>query len=193
MGLRRRQLSVATQVIERLQLGEQVAGGSDRLSLGGLPATQFSLKLSLKLLTHRIALTGQLLADPRMPSRIDQCGPKDRGGGFVKSQPHRNERLNAVSEWPLADAVQLREFYSDLVASLDDCFEQLTRVGEVPVERTKRQTRPSGGLLNRGKHRFLGEHFQHDVEHRIDVALPPGLTAVEHLSDVLGIRHRLRW
>ena len=90
----------------------------------------------------------------------------------------------------MADAVQLREFRTDLVASLDDCFEQLAWVGEVPVEGTKRQTRPSGRLLNRGKHRFLGEHFQHDVEHRIDVALPPGLPAVEHLGDVLGIRHR---
>ncbi|NDH87144.1 MAG: NADP-dependent oxidoreductase [Actinobacteria bacterium] len=94
------------------------------------------------------------------------------------------EALTDLSAWVEDGSLRHRQHILEGIESFPEGLRMLFR-GE-----TKRQTRPSGGLLNRGKHCFLGEHFQHDVEYRIDVALPPGLTAVEHLGDVLGIRHR---
>ena len=87
--------------------------------------------------------------------------------------------MKSFVERPLTNVRDVGEIDGLLSASNDRCFDQLSGVGEVAVERPERQSGTLRGLLDRRKHHVLSEHFKDHVKHGVTVALPPGRAPID--------------
>ncbi len=192
MSFGNRKFTVSAKVIDRFKLGQQITGRHHGFTLGLWELLKFGSKLQLKLGAHLVAVLGALKVDAGMPGRIGQRCPKDRTNPLVKSKPHRNKLFNAMSERSLADCVDPSEFGPDFVVSLDSGFEELARVGKVAIQRTQRQPGSGSRLLDGREHCVFGEHFEHDIDNRIDIAFSSGHPSIDrfvHLECIRNIGH----
>ena len=70
-----------------------------------------------------------------MMGSISHRCPKGRSRYFVQPEPHGNKIVYSVGNESLADGREQDRFGNLFAATHDDCFEQLSGIGKVPIQR----------------------------------------------------------